>query len=74
MNKRIKELADEAEKYADENFKGEPTWSKAFESKFAELIIKACLNQCYLRGMNDALYGGQLTAAAYIEEYFGVNE
>ena len=42
--------------------------------KFAELIIKKCLEQCYCRGMNDELYTGQLKAAAYIEEYFGVEE
>jgi len=42
MNERIKQLAEQAEKYADENFKGEPTWSEAFESKFAELIIQEC--------------------------------
>ena len=42
MNERIKQLAEQAEKYADENFRGEPTWSEAFESKFAELIIRDC--------------------------------
>ena len=39
MNERIRELAEQAEKYADANFKGEPTWSEAFETKFAELIV-----------------------------------
>ena len=38
MNDRIKQLAEQAEKYADDNFRGEPTWSEAFESKFAELM------------------------------------
>lgn len=42
MNERIKELAEQAEKYADENFRGEPTFSEAFESKFAELIVLEC--------------------------------
>jgi len=42
MNERIKELSERAEKYADDNFRGEPTWSEAFESKFAELIIREC--------------------------------
>ena len=40
--------------------------------KFALLIIQECLDQCYNRGMNDELYAGQLKAAAYIEEHFGV--
>lgn len=43
MNEKIKELAEQAEKYADDNFRGEPTWSEAFESKFAELIVKECI-------------------------------
>ena len=43
MNERIKELAVQAEKYADDNFRGEPTWSEAFESKFAELIVRECM-------------------------------
>ena len=40
--------------------------------KFAMLIVQECLDQCYNRGMNDELYAGQLKAAAYIEEHFGV--
>ncbi len=44
MNDRIKELAEQAEKYADDNFRGEPTWSEAFESKFGELIVEECAN------------------------------
>lgn len=43
MNERIKELSEQAEKYADDNFRGEPTWSEAFESKFAELIVRECV-------------------------------
>lgn len=40
MNKRDKELYEQAEKYADVEFKGEggAVWVEAFESKFAELI------------------------------------
>ena len=42
--------------------------------KFAELIVRECLDQCYNRGMNSELYFGQLKAAAYIEQHFGVEE
>jgi len=42
------------------------------QEMFAKLIIDKCLQQCYNRGMNDELYEGQLQAAAYIEEYFGI--
>lgn len=51
MNKRIRELAEQAEKYADDNFKGESTYSEAYDSKFAELIalevLKVIENERY---------------------------
>ena len=43
MNRRICELAEQAEFYADDNFKGEPFWTEAYESKFAELIVAECV-------------------------------
>jgi hypothetical protein len=43
VNERIQKLSEQAEKYADDNFRGEPTWSEAFESKFAELIVRECV-------------------------------
>ena len=66
MNERIRELAEQASK---ETF---PVGSMAWMEMFAELIVQECLNQCYNRGMDDELYAGQLKAATYIEEYFGV--
>ena len=44
MNELFQQLADQAEKYADDNFKGEPFWTQAYESKFAELIVRECAN------------------------------
>jgi hypothetical protein len=47
MNERIKELAEQARKYAWEN---ETHWSagiereRLFDQKFAELIVKECIN------------------------------
>lgn len=38
MNERDKELADEAEAYADRDFKGEINWAEAYESKLIELV------------------------------------
>jgi hypothetical protein len=46
MNERILQLAEQAEKYADDNFRGEPTYSEAYNSKFAELIVQECIAQC----------------------------
>ena len=72
---RIKELAREAGGEFYEGFAGSTNFVKFAENdleKFAELIVRECLNQCYNRGMNDELYAGQLKAATYIEEHFGV--
>ena len=66
MNERILELARQV--WPD------PNTSHVNHEKFAELIVEECLNQCYNRGMDDELYAGQLKAATYIEEYFGVEE
>jgi hypothetical protein len=42
MHVQIQKLAEQAEKYADANFGGEPFWSEAYESKFAQLIVLKC--------------------------------
>jgi len=71
MNERIRKLAEQAGmNIVDDKFS---TYGK-FAEKFAQLIVRECLDQCYNRGMNDALYEGQLKAAAYIEEHFGIEQ
>ena len=71
MNERIDQLLVKAGAY----FGGEGVDYSNFDpKKFAQLIVQECLNQCYNRGMDDELYAGQLKAATYIEEYFGVEE
>jgi hypothetical protein len=69
VNERIQALADQAEKYADTNFKGEPFWSEAYESKFAELIVRECANQ-----VDWILAEGDKTQGDLIKEHFGVEE
>lgn len=71
MNPRIKELAEQAEKYADDNFRGEPTWSEAFESKFAELIIKECATMFTLTH-TDEQYPRRIDKT--ILKHFGITE
>jgi hypothetical protein len=70
MNERIEVLALQAFGSTIDN---DPILVYEAE-KFAQLIVRECLNQCYNRGMNDELYNGQLKAAAYIEQHFGVKE
>ena len=65
MNERINLLAEQAEKYADDNFRGEPTWSEAFESKFANLILFECIKIAVFKGDKD-------TGKA-IKDHFGVD-
>jgi len=72
MNERIKELAEQAG-YTKDMF-GIGHWDMPECKKFAKLIVQECLNQCYNNGMNDSIYEGQLKAASYIEQYFGVKE
>jgi hypothetical protein len=82
MNDRIRELYQQAHSIryhdGDPMRDGNPPtvyWQgEKSAEKFAELIVRECLNQCYHRGMNDELYNGQLKAAAYIEQHFGVEE
>ena len=71
MNERIRLLAEKAGIYKLDLSDETEYW---IIEKFAELIVRECLNQCYNRGMNDELYAGQLKAATYIEEHFGVEE
>ena len=76
MNQRIKELAEQAEKYADDNFKGEPTYSEAYDSKFAELIVRECIDICHKMAEESDSYtvhDGD-TCAEQIKQHFGVEE
>ena len=74
MNERIEHCLYQAGLTASGCWDELGTYEQEAIEKFAELIIQECLNQCYNRGMDDELYSGQLKAATYIEEYFGVEE
>jgi hypothetical protein len=71
MNPQIEKLAEQAGFENGHQDRNGNLLSYELE-KFAQLIIAECLNQCYYRGMNDELYAGQLRAALYIEQHFGV--
>lgn len=77
MHNQLKLLSNQAKEYGMDKtstYGGyEPIgFMDYYTEKLAELIIKECLNQCYDRGMNDELYEGQLRAASYIEQHFGI--
>jgi len=67
MNERIRELSEQAEKYADANFKGEPVWSEVYDQKFAELIVQEC---CEIAHCNFHVDG--LSLGGIIKKHFGV--
>ena len=85
MNERVQELSEQAEKYAADNFRGEPTWSEAFESKFAELIIRECIvriDSCRPSHSDDHLFNtymygtewGYILAIKEIKRHFGIEK
>lgn len=77
MNERIKELAEQAGislSQKDYSY----YWVESAEDieKFAELIVRECINQAHsvgdLRGANDDMIYGADTAAVKISKHFGV--
>jgi hypothetical protein len=69
MNERIRELAEQAEKYADANFKGEPFWTEAYESKFAQLIVEQCAGIIESQDVDPSF---KLRMSWAVKQYFGV--
>ena len=95
MNERIRQLAEQARQYAFakvENSQDPTEWStkyynEMFEQKFAELIVRECINQVkeqYLpvmedvAMMNDEHWKGYkhcgVDSVVAIKEHFGVEE
>ena len=46
MNERIQELASAADVWCDQNWLGHDLYNQRWEEKFAELIIRDCVQQC----------------------------
>ena len=77
MNERIRELAEQAKCYADENsahYLQNPHWIETFEEKFAELIVRECAKVCRDQPNVYALKADRDNCAIAIEEHFGVEE
>ena len=87
MNERIRELAEQARKYARDyvaeckhygHYMEHNEYELRFEEKFAELIIKKCISQIALIGIsnfeNEDISWTVETAIANIQEHFGVKE
>jgi hypothetical protein len=82
MNERIQELAEQAKKYsldamikiADKE-QALKVYSESYDTKFAELIVRECMDVCY---RTDTEYEGHkvksTVIASKVAEHFGVEE
>ena len=81
MNLRIKELAEQAHSYACEyaqqpdynphNPYNQSMYKQRYDSKFAELIVRECMNAIY---DIDDLGGYHFKAVNAVKQHFGVEE
>ena len=77
MNEKIKELAEQAEKYA--NKQAQRAWHHSsgfnpFKEKFAELIVKECAEVCRNQPDIFAMKLDRDNCAIAIEEHFGIED
>jgi len=72
MNERIKELAEQAEDWADSQNFYESDYRDYLMEKFAELIVRECVSICKERERPN-LYGVREVETT-IKEHFGVEE
>lgn len=83
MNERIKELAKQAESYAykhEEQWHDGPDWQELFNEKFAELIVRECIDCARGAGLADdvavrnglGFNDGISEAVTHMKKHFGV--
>lgn len=69
MNERIKELAEQAQQYAEYVTPQGCEWFDTFKEKFAELIVQECAEVAHCNFHVDGLTLGNI-----MKEHFGVEE
>lgn len=76
MNERIRELAEQASHQSPDGYPVTIPYSKDFVKKFAELIVKECMQVCADRGAHhDGLYSAWADdCSKRIGKHFGVEE
>jgi hypothetical protein len=70
MNERIRELAEQAEEYADSTGLGFAAWRSAQLNKFAELIVRECMELTKRCSTGSSIH--DLFADEIIKQHFGV--
>ncbi|NDB61462.1 hypothetical protein EB001_23935 [bacterium] len=78
MNERIRELAEQAQQYAEYTTPQGLEWLPTFQEKFALLIVRECVNICMEMAAKCAGLPGDgalaKDCAHMIEKDFGVEE
>jgi hypothetical protein len=79
VNKKIKELIEQADDYADDYLNTprefqRPDWHIVRDEKFAELIVRECAQVCRDQPDVYALKADRENCALAILEHFGVEE
>ena len=83
MNEKIKALAEEAKQYAREQMAHpmapEVFSAEVFQQRFAELIVKECIERCEdigsdLHSKGSCTGDGALKCAVDLKKHFGVKE
>jgi len=84
MNERIEKFSEQARLYADSMYPSGldiAKWGPAYQEKFAELIVKECINVCEpvldepyedMDEFGKGLVEGQDVAVEKIKKHFGV--
>lgn len=86
MNKRIKELAQQTDVWCDQHHYGDKFYDIRWEEKFAEFLVKECIEQCNEISLKEdgiaSLPPGQQSFSSYragsiacanrLKYYFGV--
>ena len=72
MNERIKELAEQAQQYAEHTTPQGLEWFDTFKEKFAELIVKECANMARVYRNHEFDFTGDLELDEFMLKHFGV--
>ena len=81
MNERIKELAEQAKKYAldamikiTDKEQALKVYSETYDTQFAQLIVKECADDAKYHVMNISTYADADFVYEQIKRHFGVEE
>ena len=81
MNERIKQLAEQAKKYAldamikiTDKEQALKVYSETYDTQFAQLIVKECADEAKYHVMNISTYADADFVYEQIKRHFGVEE